>query len=646
MAIKKLPQEIIDLFPYQQVRPIQDDLIETIYDALHERKNVIVEGANGLGKTVATLSAAIPIAREKGLQIVHVCRTNKQADRVISELKEISKKTNVSGVSIRGRLDMCPHKVIKEHADDAATASILCGQLKKLHKCEFYTRMTAQTADFRNVMKVLESSATSSAEIVKVCKDHRLCPYEVILKLVERVDVVGASYQYIFNPPIREIFLNKVQKSMPDILLIVDECHNLIDASLSISSDQLSIYSVRQTLKEVKAFGNHRFLRLVRALNRILDNQKGSREQEEEIDPKRLLYQLSDEVGKTINHDYVDKIISEGYKNQKAYLAQDKSPRSYLHRMGEFLQKLILTKSRPEFLHLISTYRTRGGNLSVRLEIVSLDARFTTQNVLKYVNNSIHISGTLEPIDAYLKTVGLNTLPNVAKALDSPYTAKNIQGYIIDNCSTRLRERTPENYQLMCEIIAEAANNTPANTGIFTASYNVMDGLMSAGLEKHLESPLFQENSKMSSTANDQLVNRFKKMAEKDGGILLGVLGGRSSEGADFPGDQMNTCIIVGIPYARPTTRIQAQIDYLEQEFERKGREYGYVIPAVRRAAQAAGRVIRSIEDRGLVLFLDSRFSYSYIKRLLPLWLRKNIDTIHYENDTIADLTKKFYSEN
>ncbi|TFF84261.1 DEAD/DEAH box helicase, partial [Candidatus Heimdallarchaeota archaeon] len=97
MAIKKLPQEIIDLFPYQQVRPIQDDLIETIYDALHERKNVIVEGANGLGKTVATLSAAIPIAREKGLQIVHVCRTNKQADRVISELKEISKKTNVSG---------------------------------------------------------------------------------------------------------------------------------------------------------------------------------------------------------------------------------------------------------------------------------------------------------------------------------------------------------------------------------------------------------------------------------------------------------------------------------------------------------------------------------------------------------------------
>ncbi|TFF84864.1 DNA repair helicase, partial [Candidatus Heimdallarchaeota archaeon] len=177
-------------------------------------------------------------------------------------------------------------------------------------------------------------------------------------------------------------------------------------------------------------------------------------------------------------------------------------------------------------------------------------------------------------------------------------------------------------------------------------SYNVMDGLISAGLEKHLESPLFQENSKMSSTANDQLVNRFKKMADKDGGTLLGVLGGRSSEGADFPGDQMNTCIIVGIPYARPTTRIQAQIDYLEQEFERKGREYGYVIPAVRRAAQAAGRVIRSIEDRGLVLFLDSRFSYSYIRRLLPLWLRKNIDTIHYENGTITDLTKKFYSEN
>ena len=103
MAALKIPAEIIDIFPYDSIRPIQDKLIQTVHSALKENKNVIIEGANGLGKTVATLTACIPIAREKNLQIVHICRTNKQADRVIAELKEIAKTTHVSGVSIRGR---------------------------------------------------------------------------------------------------------------------------------------------------------------------------------------------------------------------------------------------------------------------------------------------------------------------------------------------------------------------------------------------------------------------------------------------------------------------------------------------------------------------------------------------------------------
>ncbi|MHA1355864.1 MAG: DEAD/DEAH box helicase, partial [Candidatus Heimdallarchaeota archaeon] len=142
MTTSKIPAEIIDIFPYDEIRPIQDTLIATIHSALKEGKSVIVEGANGLGKTVATLCACLPIAREKKLKIIHTCRTNKQADRVITELKEIAKKTPVSGISLRGRREMCPNPLIEKHADDAATASALCGQLKKLKKCEYYNRMS------------------------------------------------------------------------------------------------------------------------------------------------------------------------------------------------------------------------------------------------------------------------------------------------------------------------------------------------------------------------------------------------------------------------------------------------------------------------------------------------------------------------
>ncbi|NHJ04550.1 MAG: hypothetical protein EAX90_06990 [Candidatus Heimdallarchaeota archaeon] len=644
MTALKIPVEIIDIFPYENIRPIQDKLIHTVHSALKEKKNVIIEGANGLGKTVATLTACLPIAREKNLQIVHICRTNKQADRVISELKEIAKVTPVSGVSIRGRRDMCPHPIVEKHADDAVTASVLCGQLKKLRKCEYFTRMNEQLPHLGNVLKVLENVPSSSTEIHDVCAEHRICPYELILKLIESVDVIAASYQYIFNPSIRDVFLNRASKGLNEILLIVDECHNIIDTCLDISSDQLSIFSIRQALKEIKAFNYPQFLRLIRGLQEFLEENKVNAEVETKIDAKDILFKLSREIGTTLDLDYFDKIVSAGMKIQRENLARNKPPRSYLNRIGEFLRRFYITRNRPEFLHLITSYKTRAEGWGARFEVVSLDARFTTKSVLESVNNSVHISGTIEPIDAYSRIVGLDSLPLESEVLDSPYTEKNVQGFIIDKLSTRLNDRTPENYRNMCKIIAEAANNTPANTGVFTASYVVLNELLNEGLERNLEKPLFYEQSKMTSTANDRLVKEFKNLSTKGGAVLMGVLGGRSSEGADFPGEQMNTCVIVGIPYARPTTRIESQIEYLEGQFPKKGREYGYTIPALRRASQAAGRPIRSITDKGLIIFLDFRFGQPYVARFLPAWLRQNTQHLQYEEGRIAKIANEFFS--
>ncbi len=643
MPSVKVPEEVLEIFPYKAVRAIQDELITTTFHALKERKNVVIEGANGLGKTIAALTAVLPIAREKDLQIVHICRTNKQADRVISELKEISKKTPISGVSIRGRKEMCPHELVQKHADDAATASVLCGQLKKLRKCDYYNRMNDRLPHLKNALKVLSKTPSTSTEILEFCEESRICPYELILKLIDSVEVVAASYQYIFNPNIRETFLNKISRSMDEIVLIVDECHNIIDTAIDISSEQLSLYSIRQALKEAKAFNKVEFIRLLRELIAILESFQERAESEKQIDAQKILLQLSREVGATLDLDYADKLIAAGFKIQKEYLARNKPPRSFLHRLGRFLRKFILTKSRPEFLHLVSNYRTRTEGWGTRFEVISLDARFTTKRVLEYVYNSIHISGTIEPIDAYTKIVGLDKLPLVTKVLPSPYTKANVQCYIINKLSTKLADRTPETYQKMTDVIAEAVNNTPANSGIFTASYVVLESLLDAGLERKIQLPLFYETKKMTATGNDRLVNEFKSFSSKGGAALMGVLGGRSSEGADFPGELMNTCIIVGIPYARPTTRIEAQIAYLDEQFEKKGREFGYIIPAMRRASQAAGRPIRSINDKGLIIFLDYRFAHTYTSRFLPVWIKENMRLLNYEPGIIASIAQEFF---
>jgi DNA excision repair protein ERCC-2 len=201
-------------------------------------------------------------------------------------------------------------------------------------------------------------------------------------------------------------------------------------------------------------------------------------------------------------------------------------------------------------------------------------------------------------------------------------------------------------YKKLVRRIGEVVDATPANVGVFAASYEVLERLLEAGLQNALEKPLLYEQRGMTSKANERLVAKFKSYAKRGGALLLGVQGGRSSEGADYPGDQMNSVAIVGVPYAEPTARVKAQIKYYESQFPGCGREYGYVVPALKKAAQAAGRPIRTLEDRGAIVFLDHRFASPYCQSFLPIWIRREMKTLPDEDNAITKELTKFYNTN
>ncbi|MDR0797405.1 MAG: hypothetical protein LBE70_01605, partial [Nitrososphaerota archaeon] len=123
-----------------------------------------------------------------------------------------------------------------------------------------------------------------------------------------------------------------------------------------------------------------------------------------------------------------------------------------------------------------------------------------------------------------------------------------------------------------------------------------------------------------------------------------GVLGGRTSEGVDFPGDQMNAVIVVGVPYAEPTPRVKAQIDYYEKCFPRFGREYGYVLPAMKKASQAAGRPVRTLDDRSVIVFLDSRYATGYCRSFLPSWVNNGMKMLPDQDGALAKEVQTFFS--
>jgi len=318
-------------------------------------------------------------------------------------------------------------------------------------------------------------------------------------------------------------------------------------------------------------------------------------------------------------------------------------PRSHIHRVGEFLLKWLDTAKDTSFTHVLSKYVAKTGLSSARLEVVALDPSKITTPVFSSVNCSVTMSGTLEPLEPFIK---ITCLPEttIAKVVPSPFPKKHILSLVCCGVTTAMKQRTKPMYKKLAKRIAEVIRYSPAtNIGIFAASYEVLQRILDTELENTLKKRFFIEKQGMSSRDNDLLIKQFKSYAEKGGAVLFGVQGGRASEGADYPGKEMEVVVVVGVPYAQPSPKVEAQIKYYDIQFPGHGREYGYVWPALRKASQAAGRPIRSLDDRGAIIFMDYRFSTAYCRRYLPVWIRENLKILPDKPGVIAKELMSFF---
>jgi DNA excision repair protein ERCC-2 len=638
-----LPPEVAEYFPYASVRQHQDHFINTVYSAVRNRQSVLIEGSNGLGKTISALTACLPVAVEKKLKILYVARTHRQHDRVIEELRAICKRHPVSGVSIRGRNEMCLNAFAARGAFDSKSLMEVCELLKAKGRCPYYKNVDEQTYDYLQLQQQISSRPYMASEIQKICKKKELCPYELIKGSLSDTKVIALSYLYAFDPSIRQAFLKSLNTDLSKIILIVDEAHNLPETAIDISSNALSLFVLRMAELEANRFSNkdiEDFAHFFRnEVERITD--KISRE---EIIPPDSIIDIIQKQGNVSNpRDFFAHLHEAGSAIKRNLLAEGKNPRSYIYAMAEFLLRWQETLGDDSYINVASRYFTKENAKTAKLEIVALDPSKITEPVFSSTYANVIMSGTLQPLEAYAKITKLpkNTVQFIAP---SPFPKEHVFSAVCCGVTTSMEKRTPSMYKTIIKRINEVVEYTPSNTGIFTASFEVLNSLLNEGLEVDLGKPLFNEKRGMTSKVNEKLVADFKACGSRGGGVFLGVQGGRTSEGVDFPGNQMDSVIVVGVPYAEPTPRVRAQIDYYEKCFPRFGREYGYILPAMKKASQAAGRPIRTLEDRGAIVFLDSRFATSYCKSFLPAWVVNGMKTLPDLDGVLAKEISGFFS--
>jgi DNA excision repair protein ERCC-2 len=172
------------------------------------------------------------------------------------------------------------------------------------------------------------------------------------------------------------------------------------------------------------------------------------------------------------------------------------------------------------------------------------------------------------------------------------------------------------------------------NLAIFVSSYRVQRKLLELGLKEEIEKynrEVFIEEQNMRGEESRELINRFKACINKDRkGVLIGVMGGRFAEGADFPGKQLEGVFLVGVPFEKPTVKTQFYIQYYSKIYgEEKGRYYAYILPALKRASQALGRALRSRDDYATIVLGDER--YKHYLDILPDYIQKTVKIVNFE---------------
>jgi len=599
-------------FRHDKVREGQKELIHDIFTTVSEKKHLVAHAPTGSGKTDAAISATLSYALENDKTVFFLTPKITQHEIAVEVVKGLSKKYDmgVMGTDLIGKRHMCVNKNLIE--SEPENFYDLCQKMKKFETCPFYGyargySLAQKAVAHHNFSQVLDwyGCIKKHNEVKDFCESlgHALmpnipCAYEISLKLAEKSNFIIADYYHLLNMSISKQILSKTNKSLSDSIVIIDEAHNAPSRIRSALSVSLDTYTLKKAQKEAKILDHHSLAKFLYEIEKKITTIGEELKKEEAL----VFLESIPEVDLEMAVDIHELGLN--------YLEKFNKPISYLTKVGLFYQAW--NKESNAFLRMIKKWQT-GKGFSILYKC--LDPSIFTSDFLDTTHSTILMSGTLKPQEMYRDLLGLDQHRTVLKEYLSPFPKENKITIIDDSVTTRYTERTPENYLKIAKNCADVTNKIPGNSAVFFPSYAVLQHVL-PNIQKFSDKNVIVQKQDSDLVKINSQISRFK-LSSSEGAVLVGVLGGRFSEGIDLPGKELLSVIVVGIPLATPNLETQALIKYYDYKFN-KGWEYGYDFPAMIKSVQAAGRCIRSETDKGVVVFMDKRYKFPKYQKCIP----------------------------
>ncbi|MEK6959759.1 MAG: ATP-dependent DNA helicase [Nanoarchaeota archaeon] len=610
-------------FPYENIRNSQRQLVSDIYEAIKGRNHIIAHAPTGLGKTVASLAPALALAEKEDLLVMFLTSRNTQHRIAVETASLIKNKFGLkfAAAGMTGKKWMCcqPGTETMPSSD----FSEYCKMLKEEDQCEYYIntrpREMALTPRAKAKLDALgERSPHHTSDFVKECAGEALCPYEMSLSLSAKSRLIVTDYYFAFHPVISENFFSKIDKALDRVVLIVDEGHNLPGRMRELMSSSLTNAMLANARKEADKFNLDALNGTLREIESMIE-ELAEGVAEDKLVSRSIVSDMLSRIGPL---DEMIRDLSEG-----ADEVRQAQKRSSLGSVADFLAEW----GGPDegFVRFVRRNKSRRGQDLVGLYNNCLDPSLSTASVIEKSYSTILMSGTLTPTSMYADLLGFNPKRTVQKEYPSPFDEANKLALIVPKTTTQYSKRSEGQFTQIAKICSEVCESIPGNVAVFFPSYFLRDSVYNH-MSSLCKKTMVTEDPGMSASERGLLLEKFKSHRKK-GAVLLGVAAGSFGEGIDLPGDLLSGVVVVGLPLSRPDLETNELIKYYDRKFG-KGWDYGYVLPAVTKTLQNAGRCIRTETDRGAIVFLDERYAWpQYLKCFPASWNLKI--TVDYLNE-------------
>ena len=568
-------------FPFAY-REGQRNLVASVYRTILRKKKIFIQAPTGVGKTIASVFPAVKAVGEGlGEKIFYL--TAKTITRTVAEqafriMKEQGLEFKVITLTAKEKICFCEETECNPDACPYAK-----GHFDRINDAVFDM--------------LTSGKEMSRIAIEEQAERYRVCPFEMSLDLSVWADAVICDYNYVFDPNAHlKRFFSEGGKG--EYLFLIDEAHNLVERGREMYSARL----YKEDLLEVKRLVKGKDSKLTKRLE----------------ETNRLFLALKRECTDYVLLESVSHIalkLMSLFSELERFLeeCQEEELRDKILDLYFQVRSFLNIHDRLDENYVIYSELEADGRFKVCLFCVN--PAVNLQEYLEQGNSTVFFSATLLPVHYYKKLLSVET-DDYAVYAQSSFPEENRLILIGRDVSSRYTQRGPAMYERTARYIREAAAGRNGNYMAFFPSYRFMEEVYNRFLALAADIDSIIQSQNMNETQREEFLDAFETDRERS---LVGfcVMGGIFSEGIDLAEERLIGAVIVGTGLPQVCNEREIVKTYFESRMQ-SGFDYSYLYPGMNKVLQSAGRVIRTENDKGIILLLDDRFLQEQYRAVFP----------------------------